>query len=293
MSKLRLKLYVSCIAFVLCPGIASPVFAISNQSVISLARENYSIATALESYPSITPIQEPNVEVEGADITLTEATITDAPSALEQALELGDKATEQSNVAASSEDWGNVSRQWLKAIDLLQQASQDEAQRSEASQKIGEYQQNLADSTREFFALSSGEGTTSGRARVGASMSAIARNNSPAFQDKKTEYDTWELIHRKNTLRLSFYSSIAIFALVVVIVIAGILLSYEQLRRGLSSETKFSVKGGTVELSSSIIGLLVLFISLAFFYLYLLEVYPIHEIGAKIEDNSGLTGEIK
>ena len=215
MSKLRLKDYLFCIAFVFCPVIVSPTSAISNQSAISLAREDYPIVTPIEvypseGYPSVTPIQEPNVEIVGAH------------------------------------------------------------------------------STNQFFTSSAGE--LRQPPNVGSGMPPVPTNNSLAYQEEKNKYDAWELTHRKNTLRLHLYSSIAILILVVVIVIAGIFLSYEQLRKGSSSETKFSVKGGAVEISSSIIGFLILFLSLAFFYLYLKEVYPVHEIGAA-KDNAGLTDE--
>jgi uncharacterized BrkB/YihY/UPF0761 family membrane protein len=122
-------------------------------------------------------------------------------------------------------------------------------------------------------------------------MSTIPVDSSPQFQKELTDYNAWILEHRKNIFRLSLYSSIAIFILVVVIVISGILLSYVQLKKGLASETKVSIKDGTLDVSSSIVGFLILFLSLAFFYLYLREVYPIHEIGMVTEKNAAITNK--
>ena len=68
--------------------------------------------------------------------------------------------------------------------------------------------------------------------------------------------------------------------LVFSITLAGVWMSYRQFeadlrasRDGPSNTFKASAAG--VEISSSVIGLLVLVVSLAFFYLYVKEVYPI------------------
>lgn len=200
----------------------------------------------------------------------------------EDALVLGNEATKEAESAYTRADWERVSQKWLIAISHLQEASQDTSQRDEALKKILEYQEKLNYSVQQLLTSSQGGG---------GMIEALPDNITPAYQEKRTQYDIWILDHRRNTFRLSLYSSIAIFLLVVIVVMAGIYLSYLQLVKGLSSETKVAIKEGSFEVSSSIIGFLILFLSLAFFYLYLREVYPVHEIGTTTENSVNSTNE--
>lgn len=89
--------------------------------------------------------------------------------------------------------------------------------------------------------------------------------------------------HRLVTLWTQYVSSIIILVIVLGIVFFGIMMSYKQFKQSIDKPAKTTtVKIGQhgIEVSTSIIGIVILLISLVFFYLYLKEVYPISEIGA-------------
>jgi hypothetical protein len=111
-----------------------------------------------------------------------------------------------------------------------------------------------------------------------------------AFQEIATRiaYDKSQVAdyrHTEEVFEWQLTSSRIIFWIVVLIVLSGLLLSWLQFARPdpyvmdatktpVSSVLKFSFKGG-IEVISPVLGVLILVISLAFFYLYLVEVYQI------------------
>lgn len=85
--------------------------------------------------------------------------------------------------------------------------------------------------------------------------------------------------HSQNVFKWQLLSSKLIFITVIILVMAGIVFSGLQFKKGTSdnrTELEFSKDG--VKVSSSILGVIILVISLAFFYLYLVYVYPIEEV---------------
>ncbi len=98
----------------------------------------------------------------------------------------------------------------------------------------------------------------------------------------QTDYDIWSLQHRRATFEWQYTSTIIIFWAVIVLIAAGLMLSFMQFRAAAKHPSPTSIKIGKdgFEISSAVIGLLILFFSLGFFYLYLATVYPITEIGA-------------
>ena len=90
--------------------------------------------------------------------------------------------------------------------------------------------------------------------------------------------------HRARVFRWQFYSSIAIFAVVVFLVLVGLYFSWLQFKRDVgvpgseAAETTLDVSAKGIKVQSSVLGVIILVISLAFFYLYLVYVYPIQEI---------------
>ena len=90
--------------------------------------------------------------------------------------------------------------------------------------------------------------------------------------------------HRRRVFEWQLLSSRVIFVLVVSLVAAGVYFSWLQFRQGLSGkggtapETTFEATGTGIKVSSPVLGVIILTISLAFFYLYLVYVYPIEEI---------------
>lgn len=108
------------------------------------------------------------------------------------------------------------------------------------------------------------------------------------------EYDISKYKHRRNVFDWQYTSSIIIFWIVIIIVFVGLIFSgmqfYISIKRGSDekeaksgvgdsenvTEFEASIKG--IKVSSSVLGIIILVISLVFFYLYLVHVYPIKEV---------------
>ncbi len=90
--------------------------------------------------------------------------------------------------------------------------------------------------------------------------------------------------HRARVFRWQFHSSIVIFIVVVFLVLVGLYFSWLQFKRDLAvsgstpAETQLDVSAKGIRVQSSVLGVIILVISLLFFYLYLVYVYPIQEI---------------
>jgi hypothetical protein len=106
------------------------------------------------------------------------------------------------------------------------------------------------------------------------------------------EYYNYRLVgyrHRQRVFEWQLFSSKVIFGTVLGLVAAGIYFAWVQFHAGLArqattdappasevTEIEASPKG--IKVSSPVLGVIILLISLAFFYLYLVFVYPIQEI---------------
>lgn len=72
-------------------------------------------------------------------------------------------------------------------------------------------------------------------------------------------------------------TTVLIFWLVIVVVLAGLALAARQFFKGTNGDVStFKIGVSGIEASSSGVGLLMFLISIAFFYLYLIYVYPIN-----------------
>ena len=119
-----------------------------------------------------------------------------------------------------------------------------------------------------------------------------------AIYSRKLEYNSQALNHRISTLWYQFVSGLAIFLLVVSVVLAGLIFSYMQFKVSLDAmrkkndadplhasaagdapPTTLKIGAGSIEVTSSVVGIIILSISIVFFFLYLRYVYPIQEIG--------------
>jgi len=94
------------------------------------------------------------------------------------------------------------------------------------------------------------------------------------------EYNVSALQNRRDVFSWQYYSTIVIFVVVVFLVIAGVVFAALQFRQGLRRHGQNNVD--TVELSwgrakvtSSTMGIIILTLSMGFFYLYLKYVYPV------------------
>ena len=91
--------------------------------------------------------------------------------------------------------------------------------------------------------------------------------------------------HRERVFAWQLLSSRIIFVVVIFLVLTGIYFSWLQFSRSLKGakgeelkETTFEASATGFKVSSPILGVIILAMSLAFFYLYLAYVYPISEI---------------
>lgn len=99
-------------------------------------------------------------------------------------------------------------------------------------------------------------------------------------------YRSSGLEHRRRVFEWQLFSSKLIFATVLMLVGAGMAFAAIQFRAGLrrapddkaQETTEVNLSATSVKVSSPVLGVIILVISLAFFYLYLVYVYPISEI---------------
>lgn len=147
---------------------------------------------------------------------------------------------------------------------------------------------------------------------------ALARASDPEekkLEMAKTEYAIWTLEHARTAYEWQHLSTVIIFFVVVVLVLSGVGFSWMQFRaahhqpmqeiaktvtsakanQALGDEgvaqleiataekesvTEFSASPHGIKVASSAIGVVILVISMCFFYLYLAYVYPISVITA-------------
>ena len=100
------------------------------------------------------------------------------------------------------------------------------------------------------------------------------------FADLQLAYEEARLEQRARTFAWQQRSTELIFALVVLIVISGLALSFWHVYRKESATTKLTIGEKGIEVSSRLVGVLVFVLSLVFFYLYVKTVYPITEVAS-------------
>lgn len=111
-----------------------------------------------------------------------------------------------------------------------------------------------------------------------ATREAVRAAHREYYRQRAAEYR-----HRGDTLRWQLLSTKITFVVVVLLVLTGVVFSGIQfrialqgLRKGREPETtEVRLSGQGIEVRSSILGVVLLVISLGFFYLYLVYVYPI------------------
>ena len=100
------------------------------------------------------------------------------------------------------------------------------------------------------------------------------------------EYRASGLLHRRRVFEWQLISSKIIFVTVLLLVASGIVFAALQFRAGLKRTTSdaqdevtsLDISTTSIKVSSPILGVIILVISLVFFYLYLAYVYPITEL---------------
>jgi hypothetical protein len=102
------------------------------------------------------------------------------------------------------------------------------------------------------------------------------------------DYHISGLKHRSKVFRWQLFSSKIIFIVVIILVFAGIYFAAVQFYIGLkhvkgklpdyNDRTEITASMKEIKVSSPVLGVIILVISLAFFYLYLVHVFPIEDI---------------
>ncbi len=119
-----------------------------------------------------------------------------------------------------------------------------------------------------------------------------SKYNSMMKQSFTNQY-VFNVEHQKRTFTQQYFSSIFIFIMVVIIVCMGLVLSYKQFKlneeivrhsmkqnngtieKGTDTSASMEVSKDGIKMNTAVIGLMILVISLVFFFLYLTYVYPI------------------
>jgi hypothetical protein len=122
-----------------------------------------------------------------------------------------------------------------------------------------------------------------------------SERDSIQFFRQLKQYD-FAAMHQERSFAWQFYSSILIFVMVIFIVIMGLVLSYKQFKlmeiqvksniskpksetiEVASEDTNIEISQTGLKINTGVIGLAILFLSLAFFFLYLKYVYQIDVI---------------
>lgn len=89
------------------------------------------------------------------------------------------------------------------------------------------------------------------------------------------------LAHRGDVFAWQHVSTMIIFAVVIGLVVAGIWFAWKQFEQDRDkppTESTLELTSKGLKITSSVLGLIILTLSLGFFYLYLVYVYPIQEI---------------
>jgi len=100
------------------------------------------------------------------------------------------------------------------------------------------------------------------------------------------DYYTFGLAHRQKVIWWQHLSSRIIFILVLGLVLVGVYFAWRQFNIGLymsdkenePSTSTIEISSQGIKVSSPVLGIIILTLSLGFFYLYLVFVYPIIEI---------------
>lgn len=147
--------------------------------------------------------------------------------------------------------------------------------------------QGLVDSARQAAASEESQAGPPESPRSVPSEPALAYADSAEL----AEYATWGLSHRRRVFEWQHQSSRIIFVAVLLLVFTGVGFSgiqfYRSLREaegtvpvgeaGERGVSHIELSTGGLKISSPVLGVIILGLSLAFFYLYLVYVYPIAE----------------
>jgi hypothetical protein len=106
--------------------------------------------------------------------------------------------------------------------------------------------------------------------------------NTATF-DSVTSYYSWALKNRQQIIKRQQDTGALIFVLVSILVLSGLIFSAIQFyialksvkRKGALPDTSVKASLSGIEVSSSVLGVIILTLSIVFFFLYLTRVYPL------------------
>jgi hypothetical protein len=139
--------------------------------------------------------------------------------------------------------------------------------------------------------------------RLQAEVPAAPNLNDPELlqaakdaQKKTYEYVSASVDSNISVLRGQQFASSVVLFLVVMIVVSGILFAGFQLWKsvavaGVQDSSDLELSASKVRVTSSVVGVTILVISLAFLYIYTKEIYVIHVIDASPQRLIGRTGQ--
>ncbi len=96
----------------------------------------------------------------------------------------------------------------------------------------------------------------------------------------RANYDRWSMETRGRIIAWQSISAILMFVLFLCILVFGLFLTYREFNKETKSPIKLNMGAGGIEVTSEIVGVVILVLSLGFTYLYIDRVYPIAEIAA-------------
>jgi hypothetical protein len=144
---------------------------------------------------------------------------------------------------------------------------------------------------QERVKMSAGEGSADALPGVPEQVldDPATRDAYLTYVQERYRYLASHFEHRRDVFAWQHWSSQIIFGVVLVLVGTGVYFSAVQFHRGLrptrhmprtesGEKTEFSASLKEIKVSSPVLGVIILAISLAFFYLYLVFVYPIQEV---------------
>ena len=153
-----------------------------------------------------------------------------------------------------------------------------------------------------IYSISSNKKSNINSSNNDVDVQTITRNATDKVEEEvknleaeKYNHDIWKLQYERKIFEYQHISSIVLLCVSLMVLICGLYFSYMQFKdrtghidtnkaiqnslKDLDNdeESKTSLKIGMagIEISSSIIGLLILCVSLAFFYLYIANIYPV------------------
>ena len=168
------------------------------------------------------------------------------------------------------------------SVDLIEKAKQRLNERAEILKKNNQQkiQNNRQDSSFHDPMLPDSPGAF-------MADSLTSKKYQAALQEYY-DYHVSGLKHRSKVFTWQLFSSKIIFAVVLILVFAGIYFAAVQFHVGVkqakenskdfNDRTEISASAEGIKVSSPVLGVIILVISLAFFYLYLIYVFPIEDI---------------